>query len=215
MLGIRVAEKAQNAQALLIQPAHGAQQGGLLIQHLAAVGAEHRGDIQGLVLYKGVGGGVPGGIAPGLKGGAQAAGGEGGGIRLALGQLLAGQLHNYGILAGGGDEAVVLFGGDAGHGLEPVGIVGGAQVRGPVLHGCSDLVGNGAGQGGALGHALPPCVICVRGQTLSHFVLIEDHAAKQFRDFLDILVHCKLLSPRDAAVFIAPPGIRRVLHRFR
>ena len=95
----------------------------------------------------------------------------------------------------------MLFGGDAGHGLEPVGIVGSAQVRGPVLHGGGDLVGNGARQGGALSHALPPCVISVRRQALSHFVLIEDHAAEQFGDLFDVFVHCKLLSPHDAAVF--------------
>ena len=45
VLGLRISEQAQDAQALLIQPAHGAQQGSLLIQHLAAVGAEYRGDI--------------------------------------------------------------------------------------------------------------------------------------------------------------------------
>ena len=161
MLGLRVAEQPQNADALLIQPAHGAQQGGLLIQYLPAVGAEYRGDIQGLVLYKGIGGGIPGGVAPGLKGGPQAAGGEGGGVRLTPGQLLAGQLHDNGILAIGGDKAVMLFCGHACHGLEPVGVVGSAHFRGPVLHGRGDLVGNGALQGGALGHALPPCFVSV------------------------------------------------------
>ena len=205
MVGLGVAEQTQNAQALLVQAADGAQEGGLFIQGLAAVRAENRGDIQGLVLYEGIGGGVPGGVAPGLKGGPQAAGGEGGGIGLAPGQLLAGELHDDGVVAGGSDEAVMLFGGDTGHGLEPVGIVGGAQLGGPVLHGGGDLVGNGAGQGGAVGHALLPGFIGIGGQTLSHFVLIKDHAAEKFRDTLGGFVHCKLLSPRP----------RQFLYRFR
>lgn len=46
------------------------------------------GDAQGLILDKGVAGGVPGGIAPGLGGGPQPAGGEAGGVRLAYDQLL-------------------------------------------------------------------------------------------------------------------------------
>ena len=85
MVGLGVAEQTQNAQALLVQAADGAQEGGLFIQGLAAVRAENRGDIQGFVLYEGIGGGVPGGVTPGLKGGPQAAGGEGGGIGLAPG----------------------------------------------------------------------------------------------------------------------------------
>ena len=44
---------------------------------ISAVGAEYGGDAQGLILDKGVAGGVPGGIAPGLEGGPQPAGGEG------------------------------------------------------------------------------------------------------------------------------------------
>ena len=200
MLGLCISEQAQDPHALLIQPAHGAQQGRLLVQHLPAVGAEHRRDVQGLVLHEGVGGGIPGGVAPGLKGGPQAAGREGGGIRLAPGQLLAGQLHDDRALAVGGDKAVVLLGGDAGHGLEPMGVMGGAQLRGPVLHGRGDLVGNGTLQGGTLGHALPPSFVGVGGQALSHFVLIKDHAAEQFRDVFDFFVHCKLLSPPLAAI---------------
>src|SRR5699024_11330011 len=56
--------------------------------------------------------------------GSQPAGGEGGGVRLPSDELLAGKLHNHAAVRGGGDEAVVLLGGDAGHGLEPVGEVG-------------------------------------------------------------------------------------------
>ena len=82
VLGLGVAEQPQNADALGVQQLHGPQQRRFLIQSLAAVGAEDGGDIQGLILDKGIGGGVPGGVAPGLEGGPQAAGGEAGGVGL-------------------------------------------------------------------------------------------------------------------------------------
>ena len=121
-----VAEQAEDAHGLPVDSLHRAEEGGLFIQRLTAERAEGGGDAQGAVLDKGVGGGVPGGIAPGLEGGPQAAGGEAGGVRLADNQLLAGEFHDDMAVVGGGDEAVMLLGGDAGHGLEPMRIVGGA-----------------------------------------------------------------------------------------
>ena len=112
-LGGLVAENAQDAQGLAGEVLHGAQQGGFLVQHLPAVGAERRGDVEGVPLHESVGGGVPGGVAPGLKSGPQPAAGEGGGVRLALDQLFAGKLHDDPAIGGGGDEAVVLLRGDA------------------------------------------------------------------------------------------------------
>ena len=53
------------------------------------------------------------------------------------------QLHPHAVLAVAGDEAVVLLGGEAGHGLKPVGVVGGALFNGPVLHRAGDLAGYG------------------------------------------------------------------------
>ena len=132
---ILVAEELQHPQSLAVDGLHGPQQSRLLVQGLSAVGAEHRGDAQDSVLDKGIGGRVPGGVAPGLKGSPQAAGGEGTGIRLALDQLLAGELHNDLAPGLGGNEGIVLLGGNAGHGLEPVGIVGSALFHSPVLHG--------------------------------------------------------------------------------
>ena len=76
--------------------------GGLFVQHLAAVGTEGGGNVEGVPLDKGVRGGVPSGVAPGLKGGAQAAGGEGGGVRFTLDQLFAGKLHDHPPVRSGG-----------------------------------------------------------------------------------------------------------------
>ena len=112
-LGGLVAENAQDAQGLAGEVLHRAQQGGLLVQHLPAVGAERRGDVEGVPLHESVGGGVPGGVAPGLEGSSKAAAGEGGGVGLALDQLFAGKLHDDPAVGGGGDEAVVLLRGNA------------------------------------------------------------------------------------------------------
>ena len=112
-LGLLVPKQPQNAQGLDIQVLHRAQQGGLLVQNLAAVRTEGGGNVEGVPLHKGVRGGVPGGVAPSLEGGAQAAGGERGGVGLAFNQLFSGELHNHPPVRGGGDEAVVLFRGDA------------------------------------------------------------------------------------------------------
>ena len=179
VLGPGVAEQPQDTDAGSVQLTHGAQQRRFLIQRLSAVRAEYRGDIQRLILDKSVGRGIPSGVATGLEGGAEAAGGEGGGVRLALIQLLGAQLHDHAVLAVAGDEAVVFFGGKAGHGLEPVGEVGRALFQCPVLHGVGDLTGYGTIQCRPLGQRLLPRLIRLGGQTLLHLLLAEHHFAEQ------------------------------------
>ena len=112
-LGLVIPEQPQQPQGLLGQRLHRAEQRRLLVQHFPAVGAEGRGDVEGIPLDEGVGGGVPGGVAPGLEGGPQPAGGEGGGVRFPLNELFARKLHDDPAVGGGGDEAVVLLRGDA------------------------------------------------------------------------------------------------------
>ena len=175
---LRVAEELQHPHTLAVDGLHGAQQGGLFIQRLPAVGAEGGGDAQHVVLDKGVGGGVPGGVAPGLKGGPQAAGGEGAGVRLSLDQLLAGKLHDHLAPVHRGDEAVMLLGGDAGHGLEPVGEVGGPLLNGPVLHGVGHHGGGGAVQPLALVHGALHLFEHILGQAGAHHGVVEDVAAE-------------------------------------
>ena len=96
-----LAKQFQDAHRLVGQGVHGAQQRGLFVQRLAGVADKRGGDAQYVILYKGIAGGVPGGVAAGLGRGAQAAGGEGGGVRLAADQLLAGELHNGGAIPKG------------------------------------------------------------------------------------------------------------------
>ena len=188
-LGLGIPKQAQDAHRLAAHLVHGPQQGGLFIQHLAGVGVKHGGDIQGVVPQEGVGGGVPGGVAPGLEGGPQAAGGEGGGVGLAPDQLLAGELQQNLAAGGGGDEAVVLLCGVAGHRLEPVGEMGGAPLNGPVLHGVGNVVGDGQIQSGLIFNALLPGAEGIGGEVLPHRVLVEDHASKQLGEICGFRFH--------------------------
>ena len=109
---------------------------------LAAVGAEDGRDAEYAVLDEGVGGCVPCGVTSRLKGGAQPAGGERGGIRLALDELLAGEFHDDLAAVLRRNEAVVLLRRDAGHRLEPVREMRCAAFDRPILHRIGDDSGN-------------------------------------------------------------------------
>ena len=138
---ILVSEQPQHAHCLAVERFHGAQQRRFLIQRFASVGAEGRRDAEHAVLDEGIRGGIPGGVTAGLEGRAQTAGGKAGGVRLALDQLLARKLHDDPAAVDGRDKAVVLLGGNACHGLEPVGKVGGSLFDRPILHGVGHDIG--------------------------------------------------------------------------
>ena len=137
-----LAKQRQNALRLTRERGHGTQQRGLLVQGLARVGAESRGDAQDIVLNECGAGGIPSGVATGLEGGTQAAVGEAGGVRLALDEVLARKLGNGGAVVVGLQEAVVLLGSNARKRLEPVRVVRRALGDGPDLHGMGDGVGH-------------------------------------------------------------------------
>ena len=177
-----LAEQMQHLAGLVGDGLHRAQQRGLLVQCLAGVGAERGGDAQRVVLYESVAGGVPGGVAAGLSGGAQAAGGEGGSIRLALDELLTGELHDGGAIRLGADKAVVLLTGDAGQRLEPVGVMGGALLDCPALHHAGHDVGDLQVQGLALLDRRLQAFVGRAGQTLTHLMLVENFAAVKFHN---------------------------------
>ena len=178
---IVIAKEPQDTQGLLVQRFHGAQQGRFLVQRFAAVGAEGGGDAQGLVLDKGVGGRVPGGIASCLKGGPQSAGGEGRRIRFALDQLLAGKFHDNAAVGRGGDKAVMLFGGDAGQRLEPMGVVGCAVGDGPILHRRCHGIGDADIELCALVDGLLQGLIYRGRQGRFHHSVIKDQASEIVR----------------------------------
>ena len=180
-LHVLVAEQVQHPQGLLVQRLHGAQQRRLFVQRFAAVGTEGRGDAQRLVLDKGVGRGIPGRVAASLKRGAQTAGGEAGRVRLALDQLLAGELHKHTAVRRGGDKAVVLLGGDAGQRLEPMGKMSRSMLDGPILHGLCHGVGHLTVQPAALVNGLFQRQIDVMGEPCLHHAVIKYQCAEDVR----------------------------------
>ncbi len=137
-----MAEQREHALGLAVERRHGAKKRRLLVERLAGVGAEGRGDAQDLVLDERRARGVPCGIAARLEGGAQAAVGEARRIRLALDERLAGELGDRRAVVVGLEEAVVLLARDARERLEPVRVVRGPVEQRPFLHGVRHGVGH-------------------------------------------------------------------------
>ena len=171
------AEEGEQAFGLLLERHLAAQERRFLVERLARVGDERRGDAEHLVLDECGARGIPNGVAARLEGGTDAAGGEARRIGLALHELLAREGHEHAAIALGGDEAVVLLGGDAGEGLEPVREVGGAHLERPLLHGMGDLVGDVDVEGLAVVHDAPELLVGGFGQPLLHDCLREDETA--------------------------------------
>ena len=165
---LAVAEQLQRADRRLRQRVHRAQQRDLVVQRLAGPRCEGGGNAQeravGVLQDERGAGRVPGGVAAGLERGADAAGGEGGGVGLALDELLAGELGKRRALAGRSVEAVVLLGGEPGQRLEDVRVVGGALFQRPLLHGQGHGIGEAGVQGLPAGQGLGQLFEDVLGQ---------------------------------------------------
>ena len=151
---VRLAKVCHEAAERLLERLHGAEERRLRVKRLAAVRAERGGDAERravrVALDERGTRGVPRRVAARLKGGTEAARREAGGVRLAADQVLAAErLHG---LRGAArlHEAVVLLGGAAREGLEPVGEVRGALRERPVLHRVRHVVRDGRVEGLAL-----------------------------------------------------------------
>ena len=176
-------KQRQNALGLTRERGHGAQQRGLLVQGLARVGAESRGDAQDIVLDKGGAGGIPSGVATGLEGGTQAAVGEAGGVRLALDEVLARKLGNGGAVVVGLEEAVVLLGSNARKRLEPVRVVRRALGDGPDLHGMGNGVGHIQVERLTVLEGCSKALPNVLGEVVLHDFLREHHGPEAVSKF--------------------------------
>ena len=192
-LRLLIPEKPQNPHRLLRQRLHGSQKRRFVVQSLAGVGNEDRRDAQdrsaGHLLDKGGRGHIPRGIASCIMGGAQAAGGEGGGVRLTHDELFAGQIQDdLAHLIRRSQEGIVLFRRDAGQGLEPVRVVGCTFFNGPLHHGLGHHVrGLHGNLTAAFNYALH-LGIYLGGQPLLHHRVAEHIHAK-------IIGHFHLFSP--------------------
>ena len=129
---------------------------------------------------------VPGRVAAGLEGGAQASAGEARRVRLALHQLLAGEALDDLALSRYLDEGVVLFGGRAGHGLEPVSEVGGPVLERPFLHCVGDGVRGLYVELLALLNALSQLRVENHGKLCLHHLVVE-------RVLAEIVGDCEVL----------------------
>ena len=178
------AKELQDPACLAAYGLHRAQQRRLLIQNLARVGAKRRGDAQRIILDKRIAGRIPRGVAARLKRGAQPSGRKGGGIRLALDQLLAGKLHDHRAIRTRGDKRIVLFRRDSRHRLKPVRKMRGPFFNGPILHRVGDHTGDLLVKGRALADCQPQRLINIPGQPFLHDGLVKHHAAKQLGDML-------------------------------
>ena len=103
---------------------------------------------------------------------------EAGGIRFSLDQFLTGKLHEYPAVGGRGNKAVVLFGGNACKGLEPVGKMGGPVFNGPILHGCRYGVGHLRVQVGTLIDGLFQRGVNICRQGGFHHSVVKGHTAE-------------------------------------
>ncbi len=144
-LGVIDAEQLERAHGRAGERVHRAQQRDLVVERLARPRGERRRNAQqravGVLEDERGRGRVPGGVAARLERRADAAGGERGGVGLALDQLLAGEVGDRRAVVGGAVEGVVLLGGRPGQRLEPVRVVGGALLHRPLLHRLRDRVG--------------------------------------------------------------------------
>ncbi len=142
---------------------------------------------------------IPGCVAARLEGGPQAAGGEGAGIGLAADQFFAAEFRDGFAVGDGGEEAVVLFGGQAGHGLEHMREVGGSFFHRPVFHGGGDVIGDGGIEDGALLDGLLQGLVNRLGEALPLDFFIEDIGAKEILQvrFLEVDAIELVLGARD------------------
>ena len=177
-LDILVAKELQNPHGLTVQGLHRAQQRGLLIQCLSTIGAESRRNAEGLALNERIRSGIPGGVASRLEGRTQAAGWEAGSVRLTFNQLLAGEIHDYAAVGCGGDEAVMLFGSNAGQRLEPMGIVGRTMGDSPVLHGSGNSICHTRIQLRAMIDGFAKRLINIRAQICLHYAVVKHQTTK-------------------------------------
>ena len=167
------AEEAQHAARLVAHGVHGAQQRRLLVERLAGIAHEGRGDAEHVVFDEGRARGVPGGVATRLEGGADAAGGEARGVGLALDELFAREGHDGGAVGLGVEEGVVLLTRDARERLEPVGVVGRPLFDRPLLHGVGHDVGHLDVEGRPLLDGLEHGLVGDLGELLAHHLLAE------------------------------------------
>ena len=182
LLEVLVTEQLQDALGVRAHGLLAAQQRSLVVQRLTGHRDEHRRDAQRVAVRVlqdvGRAGDVPAGVAARLERAAQATRREARRIRLALDQGLSGEFGQRLTVGDRLQEAVVLLGGEAGHRIEDVGIVGGTPRQRPVLHRRGDGVGHGRVQFRALLDGRDDGLVHRLGQPQLHLGLGEHIGAE-------------------------------------
>ena len=168
------AEQLQQLAGCLADCIHRTQQRSLFIQHFAGVRTEGCRNAQAVIFDKCIGGRIPCCIATSFKGCTQTAGRETGSIRFALNQLFAGEVHDYTAFSSRRNEAFMLFSGDAGHRLEPMGEMSAAMLQSPVLHSIGNDISNFQIQRSACQHCCLICLIGCSRQTVLHNAFVKN-----------------------------------------
>ena len=175
-------EELQDADGLLGEGLHRAQQRCLLVEGFTCPADEgRRDDERRAVLHHqqpGRAGRVPRRVAAGLEGGPHAARGKTRRVGLAFDQLLAAELGDGAAVGRRRQERVVLLGGDAGHRLEPVRVVRGAMLDRPVLQRRGNDVGDGRVDGLSLRDRAAQRAVDILGQTGALRLVVEGQRAK-------------------------------------
>ncbi len=180
------AEQLQDANGLLRQRLHRAQQRRFLVQRLARPADERRRNHQ----RRGVAAlqqprrarRIPRGVAARFEGGAHAAGREARRVGLAAHQFLAGELQDGFSVGGRRHERVVLFSRDARQRLEPVRVVRGAVLDRPLFHRRRDGIGHRDVERFAVRHRAAQRVINRLGETSLLDFVVEHEAAERLAD---------------------------------
>ena len=88
-----------------------------------------------------------------------------------------------------GNKAVMLLRSDAGHRLEPMGIMRGSLLHGPLLHRLCDFIRCGKGKGRTVTDAFLPLLIAGGRKAHLHCFFVENHASEKGGEVLGAFVH--------------------------
>ena len=174
------AEQIGQLRSHLADGAHRTEQRSFLIQNLTRVRNEAGRDIQRRTHDERVAGRIPRGVSARFRRFAHSSGREARRVGFALDELLALESHDDRAALLRVDEGIVLFGGKAGHGLEPVRIMRRAFFDRPVLHRFGDFVRERRRQRRVCGNRRFQRLVGFGRESFLHLPVTEDHAAEQF-----------------------------------
>ncbi len=208
----RHAEEIERARRLGGERLHRTQQRRLLVERLAGPAHERRRDDQRrrVAVHEQPrrAARIPRRVATRLEGAAHAARREARGIGLAAHEFLAAEFGHGAAVDGGRVERVVLLGGDAGHGLEPVGVVRCPVFHRPVLQRRGHGVGRGHLEWRALGDRVAERLVHRLRQSGLLHGLVEDQRPEDVGHD-GRLLHGSALMHRPAA-HVVDGGAQRV-----